>query len=554
MLAPQHQQQLHPSQNSRFSGPSTSRDYAQPSTSNAYFGNQQPSTSSQQPSTSTQYFYRSPVYTTVTYQCSECQKKFDTREELYVHCEECLVELFENEAMNAYADVSTPPQRTVPQPSYRPPVQVPAGIVAKSTNPVAPSQNVAKLKTAEINGITVTPTPPSMARNYSNQQVMMQPIYYEEEVDPWIQSEAFVEEHPQNVVETVENVVEYAPEEPRKVDDCYATHPAVAESTAFTSSHGNRYYVTVETCNDIDGLDLFDVGEDVSVDNSEGLQPEEDQQPQLEPQEPVETPQQEQIYEFMDEGQFLQEAAPEPLPQLQSQVPLESYAPVEQPVTRAPRYQAVQSPQQPSTSSYANNSFPRPQTNGSNRRKEPHTRYKIKNLPQQAPRTTCEEGKPKMECPTCGLILYRHNFSTHYRIHTGEMPFSCEYCSKRFRTTSSLKVHIRAHTGEKPYQCPKCTYACITKRNLDRHIQNNHEKNNGEMPEGGPRYRRSRYRDGDGYGKPGVMWKPQTQTTFNQTPYNENYGRPIPIPVPINQPLGYDGHLEGDVVISSPYV
>lgn len=64
--------------------------------------------------------------------------------------------------------------------------------------------------------------------------------------------------------------------------------------------------------------------------------------------------------------------------------------------------------------------------------------------------------KPKMECPTCGLVssrpapfkyafavdlniplrfqvLYRHNFSTHYRIHTGELPFYCEFCPKRFR-------------------------------------------------------------------------------------------------------------------------
>uniref|UniRef100_A0A914ZRB3 C2H2-type domain-containing protein n=1 Tax=Parascaris univalens TaxID=6257 RepID=A0A914ZRB3_PARUN len=100
--------------------------------------------------------------------------------------------------------------------------------------------------------------------------------------------------------------------------------------------------------------------------------------------------------------------------------------------------------------------------------------------------------RPKMECPTCGLVLYRHNFSTHYRIHTGEMPFSCHYCLKRFRTTSALKVHIRAHTGEKPYSCPKCSYACITKRNLDRHIINNHIR---EGERRGPRQRKSRYRN-----------------------------------------------------------
>ncbi|KAL4003490.1 Zinc-finger double domain family protein [Acanthocheilonema viteae] len=99
--------------------------------------------------------------------------------------------------------------------------------------------------------------------------------------------------------------------------------------------------------------------------------------------------------------------------------------------------------------------------------------------------------RPKMECPTCGLVLYRHNFGTHYRIHTGELPFVCTYCQKRFRTTSALKVHIRAHTGEKPYSCPKCSYCCITKRNLDRHIINNHVR---EGERRGPRERRSRYR------------------------------------------------------------
>ncbi|GMR41851.1 hypothetical protein PMAYCL1PPCAC_12046 [Pristionchus mayeri] len=102
-----------------------------------------------------------------------------------------------------------------------------------------------------------------------------------------------------------------------------------------------------------------------------------------------------------------------------------------------------------------------------------------------------EPYKPKMECPTCGLVLYRHNFATHFRIHTGELPFPCGYCDKRFRSSSALKVHTRAHTGEKPYECPTCDYAALTKRNLDRHIINNHVRQ-GERR--GPRSRKSKYR------------------------------------------------------------
>ncbi|KFD54078.1 hypothetical protein M514_05097 [Trichuris suis] len=82
--------------------------------------------------------------------------------------------------------------------------------------------------------------------------------------------------------------------------------------------------------------------------------------------------------------------------------------------------------------------------------------------------------RPRMACPACGLTLYRHNFATHYRTHTGELPFPCTFCEKRFRTTSALSVHTRCHTGERPYVCSVCGYRCITKRNLDRHYHNNH--------------------------------------------------------------------------------
>ncbi|KAK0420507.1 hypothetical protein QR680_014729 [Steinernema hermaphroditum] len=527
--------------NSRY-GSSAQRDCQQPSTSGAYYAVQN------KPSTSGQYFYRSP-YAAVMFQCSECQKKFETREELYVHCEECLVELFENEAMNALANISAVSQRPHASSSYRSQHHVPAGIVAKSAVPIISPRISTRTKHAEINGITVTPTPPSLARTYTHPQPLSQPlpppqpqprqrqrqpppqpqplpppprpqqriqrqpqpppqpppepepevIYYEE--NEIVESyDAYPQEHQDP---GYDHISEYPIDQMPKTTENSTTAVDIAQSTHFSSTSGNEYYVTVETAIAWNGVDLTELDEDVLLDES--------------------TPSQR-----------------DPQPQQQQQQELHT---IEQPavtVTQAEVEEEIASRSSPSV--YAPAQQPAPRQYG---KRKGRTRYRINDtnhedgppkLNAQKKTTTYEEGKPKMECPTCGLILYRHNFSTHYRIHTGEMPFSCDYCSKRFRTTSSLKVHIRAHTGEKPYQCPKCPYACITKRNLDRHITNNHEKNNGELGENGPRYRKSRYRDGDyGSATTGVIWKP-TSYLSNQTPYSANYGRPISVPVPVNPP------------------
>ncbi|KAF8788198.1 Zinc finger protein 772 like protein [Argiope bruennichi] len=96
---------------------------------------------------------------------------------------------------------------------------------------------------------------------------------------------------------------------------------------------------------------------------------------------------------------------------------------------------------------------------------EPHSTKKDGNA-AAGPSGICARKKkfPK----TCSR---KDTLKPNYQTHTGNEPFMCNICKKKFSSKSDFDRHYRTHTGEKPYECGICGKKCSLKSNLIIHYR-----------------------------------------------------------------------------------